>query len=195
MLHGTNQSPDEKVAAWNPEGTEVLLMMGLISDDVEDDIHKLGSNYAAAFKILVMSQHFKQLADKIRKALLLTPRDGSVAEQINRQIVASLTKSPAKRDSNELSNARFHILWDPVAFLREQNREDGPYEDLGKVIVIVGTVTDAQATTCREYMRQTWPLTGLELLNLLQDLLYHDYGAIVNCEQIIPPSYERTTKN
>ena len=178
MLHGTNQSPDEKVAAWNPEGAE-----GPISDDVEDDIHKLGSNYAAAFKILVMSQHFKQLADKIRKALLLTPRDGSVAEQINRKILASLTKSPAKRNSHELSNASFHILWDPVAFLREQNRrEDGPYEDLGKVIVIVGTATDAQATTCREYMRQTWPLTGLELLNVLQDLLYHDYGTIVNCK-------------
>ena len=194
MLHGTNQSPDEKVAAWNPEGAQAPPMLGPISDDVEDDIHNLGSNYAAAFKILVMSQHFKQLADKIRTALLLTPRDGSVADQINKQILASLTKSPAVKDSHELSYARFHILWDPAAFLREQNCEDGLYEDLGKVIVIVGTATDAQATTCREYMQQTWPLTGLELLNVLQDLLYHDYGARFNCGQTIPPSYDRITK-
>jgi len=39
--------------------------------------------------------------------------------------------------------------------------------DLGSVITLSGSAIRTQATTCAEYMRQTWPASGVENLNLI----------------------------
>ena len=44
----------------------------------------------------------------------------------------------------------------------------GSNKSLGQVIVLSGTATHGQATTCSDYIRSNWPSRGPWLLNLLQ---------------------------
>ena len=46
---------------------------------------------------------------------------------------------------------------------------DGSNKSLGRVIVLSGTATRGQATTCSDYIYSNWPLRGPWLLNMLQD--------------------------
>ena len=46
---------------------------------------------------------------------------------------------------------------------------DGSNRSLGRVIVLSGTATRGQATTCSEYIYSNWPCRGPWLLNMLQD--------------------------
>ncbi len=36
---------------------------------------------------------------------------------------------------------------------------------------VYGSVTDAQAATCEQYMRQTWPVSGIDTLRALENAL------------------------
>jgi hypothetical protein len=44
-------------------------------------------------------------------------------------------------------------------------------EDLDSVVTITGSQSYAQATSCGDYMRQTWPRTGGEMLNAMIQFL------------------------
>ena len=44
----------------------------------------------------------------------------------------------------------------------------GSNKSLGQVIVLSGTATHGQATTCSDYIRTNWPLRGPWLLDMLQ---------------------------
>ena len=44
----------------------------------------------------------------------------------------------------------------------------GSNKNLGQVIVLSGTATHGQATTCSDYIRTNWPLRGPWLLDMLQ---------------------------
>ena len=44
----------------------------------------------------------------------------------------------------------------------------GSNKSLGQVIVLSGTATYGQATTCSDYIHSNWPLRGPWLLNMLQ---------------------------
>lgn len=48
---------------------------------------------------------------------------------------------------------------------------DGSNKSLGRVIVLSGTASRGQATTCSDYIHSNWPLRGPWLLDMLQDIL------------------------
>lgn len=50
----------------------------------------------------------------------------------------------------------------------------GSNKILGQVIVLSGTATHGQATTCSDYIHSNWPLRGPKLLNMLQDTFDRD---------------------
>ena len=65
----------------------------------------------------------------------------------------------------------YRVHWDPVAFLVEQDYDQPSDSEIGQAVTITGSRSDAQALSCREYMKQTWPRTGDRILRLLQSLL------------------------
>ena len=68
--------------------------------------------------------------------------------------------------------ASLKIQWDILAFMRDQFRDnDFPNTVLGSVVTISGCAWHAQAATCSEYIRQTWPTHGSEVLNAVQAAL------------------------
>ena len=66
---------------------------------------------------------------------------------------------------------RFTVAWDPLAFLAREGYREEPERALGRVICITGSQYIAQALPCREYMRQTWPSTGVQTLALIEKLV------------------------
>ena len=58
------------------------------------------------------------------------------------------------------------VHWSPFEFMREQYGTRSV--TLGQVLTISGSQLQAQATTCEDYMRCTWPSSGLRNLELIQ---------------------------
>ena len=76
----------------------------------------------------------------------------------------------------ECSDCSFCVCWDLPHFLIEQyGRGRKDYFDLGSIITLTGSSTCTQATTCAQYICQTWPNSKLNILDLLQKALIR-YG-------------------
>lgn len=62
--------------------------------------------------------------------------------------------------------------WNPSKFLREEFPDDA---DIGRLLeeklTLTGSATDAQMLPCSEYISQTWPETGPEVLAILKSAL------------------------
>lgn len=67
--------------------------------------------------------------------------------------------------------ATYTSSWDVRSFLKDQKYEEPPEVAIEGAIVLVGTEQEAQAMTCGEYLRQTWPMSGPHILSLLKNLL------------------------
>lgn len=66
----------------------------------------------------------------------------------------------------------YEIPWDLTRFLREQgyDAELSP-NTIGRVITLTGGAEFAQAISCEGYMEQMWPLTGADIIELLEDMI------------------------
>jgi hypothetical protein len=62
----------------------------------------------------------------------------------------------------------FNIDWEALSFMRSQYGEIVP---IATVVVLTGSSTNAQATTCGEYVRQNWPIVGPEVLKIIDKSL------------------------
>ncbi|KAI0102591.1 hypothetical protein GGR51DRAFT_287398 [Nemania sp. FL0031] len=65
----------------------------------------------------------------------------------------------------------FTTRWDIMGFLRQQNYSTPHSEAIANAVTLTGTATNAQALSCRQYLEQTWPLTGTQVLKLIQNSL------------------------
>ncbi|CAI6095143.1 unnamed protein product, partial [Clonostachys chloroleuca] len=58
-----------------------------------------------------------------------------------------------------------------VPLRRHKVSEYPPAEAFGRVITLTGLSQDAQLLTCEQYLHQTWPTTGKQMLRFMQSLL------------------------
>ncbi|KAI0439912.1 hypothetical protein F4803DRAFT_529423 [Xylaria telfairii] len=94
--------------------------------------------------------------------------------QTIRQTIKSSLPSANRVSRKKLSESYrvyFKVDWDPLAFLVQQEYTVGPAEAIEGVITVTGTCQDAQATTCSEYMKQTWPVTGELMLQFFKQVI------------------------
>ena len=74
----------------------------------------------------------------------------------------------------------FHMDWPLASHMRFQYGEQFP--SIGEVIVITGSALYAQATTCEEYIRQTWPKSGMVLVQALDAALRDSNSSRTNTD-------------
>ncbi|KAI1363885.1 hypothetical protein F5Y08DRAFT_340210 [Xylaria arbuscula] len=98
--------------------------------------------------------------------------------------------SPSEYPSNSLGNFRANVLnriprgkscpgtcityrvdWDILAFFEREGYEEPHHEAIVLAITITGSGSAGQVLTTKQYLEQTWPLTGLSTLELLQNIL------------------------
>ncbi|KAK6528996.1 hypothetical protein TWF694_004220 [Orbilia ellipsospora] len=76
-------------------------------------------------------------------------------------------------ESVETVAAAFILDWDASRLVYESGSQQSLAKSLSALISLVtltGTAGDAQAVTCGEYLRQTWPVTGSYFVRMLENL-------------------------
>jgi hypothetical protein len=124
---------------------------------------------------------FKWLLDRLQKELLLTPMEPKTMQKIGETIASALP--PVRRISRKAQpqayRATFELEWDVFNFFRTQGYDGLPQEVFEGVITLTGCCPDAQATTCAQYLLQTWPSTSGELIEMIKIALTRGQGYLI----------------
>jgi hypothetical protein len=133
---------------------------------------------------IVNSPAYEWLLTSLRKEALLAPPNPNSMLAIRRDIINSLPPSHrlSRNRPAEAYKITFDIGWDLLAFVREQSYEEKPEEVVEKVITLTGSVRDAQALTCEQYLCQTWPSAGKCIIQLVKDVVQDGPGHRHTCK-------------
>ncbi|KAI0903789.1 hypothetical protein F4823DRAFT_253636 [Ustulina deusta] len=124
-------------------------------------------------KMVVEDPSYMWMLTRLRRDLILSTAQNSILNQISSAIQSDFPqiRNVSRWKSPEEVHAIFILHWDVIGFLRQQDY-DIPYsEAIANAVTLTGTHTHAQALTCRQYMAQMWPLTGVQTLKLIQETL------------------------
>jgi hypothetical protein len=100
----------------------------------------------------------KCLALDVRRELY---EDDSIAMRTIETIVSETKYRPELHGYKAI----FRMRWSIEKFMQDQYREDIPR--IGSVLTLTGSALYAQASTCANYIKMTWPSTGTFFLELL----------------------------
>lgn len=184
----------EKMTGWDVQRSRGLNIdvkrpgdPGLL-EDIKEDPHT--PYLVEARKFLTESREYQWLVGRIRATVVLTRGNREVMENIRRNVIEGLaTQNDRIHQDLTTREAVFTLAWSPLAFLKEQQYQRGDNQDIGECITITGAGVDAQATTCAQYMRQTWPITGEETLEAIQMAIAYRNVAQRKCNTLFL-SYE-----
>jgi len=150
--------PEESLLAREPPAVAAL---------PEDDEIFLPDKHGyrqVVFDLLANKTLVSRLERRVRLAIP-AETDGMVA--IRQRILSRLRQKQhvSRHSESETFQMVFSAAWDPIAFLRDQFEGSWSLgELLGRVITVTGSMEDAQALPCSEYLSQTWPTTGPHIL-------------------------------
>ncbi|QGA14415.1 hypothetical protein EYB26_002068 [Talaromyces marneffei] len=128
----------------------------------------------AAYRSLIRgAPAYNWFLNNIRRECALAPPELNLIGEIRNTILDALPSSPkiSRRKPAETFNMSFMVDWDPVAFLREEEYTESSENAIEGAIILTGSTVSAQALTCGEYLRQTWPSTGEQILDLIKSLV------------------------
>lgn len=172
----------EKMALWasmNENNTESTTAQanpeieGLEDDDeveVEDDEDEPMPELRLYRKIIEESAAYRWLLGQIQRKTILNTTECDIRQYLRKSILDVLPARPAisRRNPMELIQVRYEVHTDFVGFLKKQQYEEELSYALENAVIITGSKEVAQAETCIGYLRQTWPVTGESLLQILK---------------------------
>ncbi|KAL6895023.1 hypothetical protein GGI43DRAFT_411674 [Trichoderma evansii] len=159
--------PDELLqsAAENDEAPE---------ETFPDEDEEVSENWHIAYrKFLTSNSAYEELIAQLQREFHLVPAELNIFGEIRQKIMSSLP-SPRKISKNispRSCHAIFELDWDIVRFFDTQGYSKESYEVFEGVIAITGSCQDAQAATCAQYIKQTWPYMGEIVIQLIKDAL------------------------
>ncbi|RAH42641.1 Pfs domain protein [Aspergillus brunneoviolaceus CBS 621.78] len=120
--------------------------------------------------LIQASSAYSLLLKRIRRERMIAlpgPRHGA---RIRETILEALPKTQriSRRAPSQSFNITLKTYWDPVIFMEEQRYEETADYAFERVITTTGCFSSAQALTIWEYMDQTWPCTGCDVLSLVK---------------------------
>lgn len=124
---------------------------------------------------------FKWLLDRLQKELLLTPMEPETIHEISETIISALPLGQriSRKAQPRIYRATFELEWDAFGFFRRQGYDGLPQNIFEGVITLTGRCPDAQATTCAQYLLQTWPSTSREFIEMIKVALTRGQGYLV----------------
>ncbi|KAI1111666.1 hypothetical protein F5Y14DRAFT_303368 [Nemania sp. NC0429] len=155
-------------------GSSSVGSLPAIRDDViqEDDIFSIPGmeEYVA---LISKAPGYEWLLSRLHREISLSRADHDSLRDIHDTILRAIprNKEVSKKRSSYNARITYNIDWDILAFLRGQDYGEPDHEAISLAITITGSWTTCQALTARQYLEQTWPLTGLQTLKFLQQLL------------------------
>lgn len=178
----------EKVGSWDldeqPEhpGTEAY-PGGPDLDEIQDEQYSETEDHQlpdVSFyrHFLVETRAFKWLIARMNRDIYLITLNADCMATIDGTVNSAFQRSRVSgaNTQTQTCTAIYHVFWDPVEFVTQQGYSDRAGSFLRAAITLTGCSLDAQALTCEEYMKQTWPLTGKCLLSALKKAVDTEIG-------------------
>lgn len=173
-LWGRNgESPaDEELNNPGNDETDDLSAM-----EIDDEVDEIDENelpgietYRSLFR---KAPGYNWLLENIRRECILAPAEPNVIGEIRHTILKSLPSSSriSRRKPTEIFDMSFMADWDPNIFLRDEEYTEEPGYAIERTITLTCSSSTAQALTCGDYLRQTWPSTGEQTLKLLKSMV------------------------
>jgi hypothetical protein len=121
----------------------------------------------------------------IERERSMDPASPDLAKAIRKEISDSLPslRLVSRRRSAEAYKATFQIQWDPHAFIKNEGYKEDPEHVVETAITLTGSLTDAQALTCCQYLHQTWPTSGNNIMQLIKSVVASHRGQTHTCKQ------------
>ncbi|KAI9370912.1 hypothetical protein BJX61DRAFT_548656 [Aspergillus egyptiacus] len=83
----------------------------------------------------------------------------------------------SRRNPPRPSKLNVVMPWDPVGFSDSQDYKEEAPVAIARAITLTGSPSAAQALTTSQYLRQTWPPSGQDIVELIQEVLRDTTGA------------------
>lgn len=171
---------EEKVSKWDIAGagsparsSEAITTTSLSKSKEENEDYAI-IDLEKAQKYLIESQAYPWLIGKLRAEILLTSRKGTALSKVRivifRELAARRHLLGFSEQNLTMQTIRFRVVCDPTLFLQNQFPNLAAPK-LGSLIVLNGSEVDAQCSTIEQYVRQTWPTAGPELLKVLEEVV------------------------
>ena len=167
------------------------LTTGEGDEQPETDEQGSESELAAYKEFISKTEAYEWLRTRLQRELRLVPAEPDILGRVRHNILSALP--PVHRISTKISSqscgARFELEWDILEFFKRQKYLPKPYEAFDGVITLTGSYRDAQATTCAQYIDQTWPSTGGVTIRLIRALLQGKEGSLHSSKLLIWMNY------
>lgn len=140
------------------------------------------------------SPAFKWLLASLGKEILLGPVDSfECISRLRAQIIKALPQvhSISTRTPPKAYWMKFTLDCDLHAFIGDQYGSPERASRLAEIITLTGSANDAQAMTAEEYMKQVWPYTGKDVLDVIQTAL--DKNSYAGSKLLLSFFYSQTT--
>ncbi|KAI0186832.1 hypothetical protein EV127DRAFT_163866 [Xylaria flabelliformis] len=141
--------------------------------DCEDKLELLLPNLEEYRRLIIQDPAYMWMLARLRQEISLTIFEHDVLHQIKDTIEWAIihTKNSDQDEPPEEVQVTFTVEWDIMLYFRHQDYDKPDFEAIADCVTLTGTRTYAQALTCRQYMEQVWPVTGLQTLRLIQETL------------------------
>ncbi|KAL3457981.1 hypothetical protein BJX64DRAFT_280222 [Aspergillus heterothallicus] len=125
---------------------------------------------------------YSKLLVDLRRDITMQLSNPDIMAEVHSQVIAMLPQSRriSRQGPPETFCMSFNVDWDPLAFIQKQEYKAAPKTVIRDAIVVTGGAITAQAMTCVEYMRQTWPSIGEQVLDLIQNSLEAPYSSVAS---------------
>ena len=124
---------------------------------------------------VVRNPAYNWLLSRLERELSLVSAEPNHMQAISDTILKNLSHGPFQKLSHRkgphVCDMTFIVNWDPVAFLQEQEYDEQPEVAFERVLTLTGNGTDAQVLTTTQYLSQTWPLVGYEIVDLFKRVI------------------------
>jgi len=149
----------------------------------EVDEHLVLDDFEKYARLVMAHPAYDWLLSKLQNKLAFTEEARKAIDEIRREVLKDFPNTNSLRGSTQVSpfHARFLIDWPLRAFLEEQMISDSWISSLSSIITLSGSINNAQALTCEEYLDQTWPTTGAHLMRVIEQSL--DLGQMSSCRR------------
>lgn len=154
------------------------------NDDALVDDTELTLDAGLFRDFIVQTPAYSWLVASLQRETTLTRAIPDLMEDIRGEVLGALPSSykVSRKGPSQEYKATFELAWDPLSFVKEQQYTESPEEALERAITLTGTANDAQAMTTREYLCQTWPVTGRHIMQLVADVVRNGTDHCVVCK-------------
>lgn len=145
-----------------------------ISEPDDEDLISDPSDheFSTLTNVLDDTRAYHWLLAMVRCEMSLTPTEPDRQSLIRKRISERIPSGKISRHrQSQIYEITIETHWNPWKFFERQQYSSRLEDTAENVVVVVGSETNAQATTCLGYMTQKWPMTGQHTMDCFLGLI------------------------